>query len=95
MIYSFIVGLVLGHSDIQILGAALLGLGAVLSKGISEVLFKTNFITDTPSPYVLYVMNLRQNGDFSRHPWFSYLLQMLGYGMIVFVLGFAITRWVF
>ncbi len=95
MIYAIIVGLVLGYSDVPFVLAVLLGLGLVLSKGVSEIFLKTDFIMKTPSPYVLYVMNLRQTGDTTPHPWISYLLQMILSGMAIFIVGFAITRWIF
>ncbi len=87
MIYSAIVGFILGfnHTPFILGGPVLVAL--IVLKGLAEILYRKNLFTGTPSPYVLYVEQRRNPESRSRSLWRGYLFQVILFGSLI---GFAV-----
>jgi hypothetical protein len=95
MIYSIVVGGLLGAGHVAFLLAISLILGLVTLKGVAEILLKKNPIVGTPSPYVLYQDRLRKSESFMRHAWLGYLFQMMLFGCGFGLAAYGICYFVF
>jgi|WetSurSiteA1Bulk_404760.scaffolds.fasta_scaffold69442_1 hypothetical protein len=81
MVYAFLVGGALGYGKESIPLAIGILLGAITMKALWEIGIRTNWITNSPSRYVLYVDGLKKRGTVTSRPWVGYLLLSMGTGL--------------
>jgi hypothetical protein len=91
MIYATIIGATLGYSKESISISAGVLFGLVLLKTFVEVVRSRNWITNSPSPYVLYIRNLSQKGDLPDRPWIGYLLLSMLQGVLIGAAAYSIS----
>jgi len=94
MIYSVIVGILLGASNVRPQIAIPILLLLIALKGLFEIIAKKNPFTRSPSPYVLYLENLEKNQSTGTYAWKGYFFQVILFGCLLGFIAYAIAFYV-
>jgi ABC-type nitrate/sulfonate/bicarbonate transport system permease component len=74
--------------------AALVGLAVALAaKIVVDVTWQRLPVVGWPTAYAVYCYNLAQRGELTEHAWLSYVLQLLGFGLVVGWAAYALLKY--
>jgi hypothetical protein len=82
MLFALLFGAILGFMPLPAPVAFLVLAAALAVKALLDVRYEKMPVFNSPSPYLLYCHNLAQSGEQTAHAWFSYVLQLMVFGMI-------------
>jgi len=82
MLFALLLGAILGFTKLAVPAALVVMVAALLLKAIVDVRFERIPGLPWPSPFLMYCHNLAERGEPTGHAWFSYMLQLLVFGMI-------------
>jgi hypothetical protein len=93
MIFALLLGAILGFTALPLTLAFVVLTLSLALKVIVDIRFDKLPFFNAPSPFLLYCHNLAERGEPTGHAWFSYAVQLIGFGLIFGggLLGFA--RW--
>lgn len=91
MIYSVIVGILLGGSNVKPQIAIPIILLLIALRGLFEIIAKKNPFTGSPSPYVLYLEKLEKNQPAGTYGWKGFLIQVILFGCLLGFIAYAIS----
>jgi hypothetical protein len=93
MIFSAVVGFVLGYFGFAIPMALLLLTGCLAAKLLVDVRWDRMPVLGTISPYTVYCRNLFNAGERVEHAWISYALQLFAFGGVLGMAVYALVRY--
>jgi hypothetical protein len=93
MIYSVVVGAILGFMKFDTPMALLLLTGCLAVRLLVDVRWDRMPIVGSESPYTVYCRNLSNVGEPVEHAWVSYALQLLVFGVLFGMAAYALVRY--
>lgn len=93
MIFSGVVGVILGYMKFETPMALLLLTGCLAAKLLLDVRWDRMPIVGTVSPYLVYCRNLSRAGEPVDHAWISYAIQLLVFGALLGGSAYALVRY--
>ncbi len=91
MIYSVIVGILLGGSNVKPQIAIPILVLLIALKGFFEIIVKKNPFTGSPSPYVLYLEKLEKRQSTGKYAWKGFFIQVILFGCLLGFIAYAIS----
>ncbi len=82
MLFALLLGAVLGFTSLPSWMAFVVLAASLALKALIDVRFEKMPLFNSPSPFLLYCHNLAENNEPTGHAWFSYVLQLMVFGMI-------------
>jgi len=82
MLFALLLGAILGFVPLSAPAAYLILAASLAVKALIDVRYEKMPLINTPSPFLLYCHNLAEAGEETGHAWFSYVLQLMAFGMI-------------
>ncbi|MBY0268000.1 MAG: hypothetical protein K2W84_16410 [Burkholderiales bacterium] len=82
MIFALMLGAILGFTALSLPLAFVVLAVSLALKVIADIRFEKLPFFNAPSPFLIYCHNLAERGEPTGHAWFSYAVQLIGFGMI-------------
>lgn len=82
MIFALMLGAILGFTALSLPLAFVVLAASLALKVIADIRFEKLPFFNAPSPFLIYCHNLAARGEPTGHAWFSYAVQLIGFGMI-------------
>lgn len=82
MIFALMLGAILGFTALSLPLAFVVLAVSLALKVIADIRFEKLPFFYAPSPFLIYCHNLAERGEPTGHAWFSYAVQLIGFGMI-------------
>ncbi len=82
MIFALFLGAILGFTALPLTLAFVVLAVSLGLKVIADIRFEKLPFFNAPSPFLIYCHNLAERGEPTGHAWFSYAVQLIGFGLI-------------
>lgn len=82
MIFALMLGAILGFTALSLPLAFVVLTVSLALKVIADIRFEKLPFFNAPSPFLVYCHNLAERGEPTGHAWFSYAVQLIGFGLI-------------
>jgi hypothetical protein len=93
MIFALFLGAILGFTALPLPLAFVVLTVSLALKVMVDIRFEKLLFFNSPSPFLIYCHNLAERGEPTGHAWFSYAVQLIGFGLIFGGGLLAFARW--